>query len=148
MYQAAGAGSGLDVQVDVYKPDKSKDVAQSGLAVEIGTTGRYYKNFDADAPGWSVQITDENGGKAVRNYGKDSYDSHGVADMVADLQTAIDGVNTAIDTLNTVVTGIDTAVGALGTDVTSILTGVGTIQSTLTEIQSSIDALESPPMVG
>jgi len=68
LYQAAGAESGLIVTMDVYRPDKSQDVGQSGTANEIGTTGRYYMAFAADAPGWFVLIHDNAGGNAVRQF--------------------------------------------------------------------------------
>jgi len=68
LYQAAGAESGLIVTMDVYRPDYTKDVDQSGLANEIGTTGRYYMSFAADAPGWFVLIHDNVGGTAVKQF--------------------------------------------------------------------------------
>ena len=120
VYQTAGAGTGKVVQVDVYKPDKTLDATQSGVAVEIGTTGRYYKSFDADAPGWFVEISDNAGGKAVKHFGKDSWDGHGVADLVADVQTAVDG----------------------------LVSSVSDLGSQLTVISGKIDDLKSPPMVG
>ncbi len=68
IYQASGSVSGLEVQMDVYKPDKVKDEGQSGLATEIGVTGRYYMSFTADSPGWFVLIHDDTGGNAVRQF--------------------------------------------------------------------------------
>lgn len=68
LYQAAGATSGLVVTMDVHRPDKTKDVLQSGIALEIGTTGRYYWSFVADGPGWFVLIHDNAGGNAVKQY--------------------------------------------------------------------------------
>ena len=68
LYQAVGAASGLIVTMDVYKPDKTKDEAQSGTALEIGTTGRYYRSFNAEEPGWFVLIHDNAGGSAVKQY--------------------------------------------------------------------------------
>jgi hypothetical protein len=68
LYQAAGSASGLDVTMDVYRPDKTKDESQSGLANEIGTTGRYYISFTADGPGWFVLIHDNAGGNGVQQF--------------------------------------------------------------------------------
>ena len=68
LYQPAGAASGLIVTMDVYMPDKTKDDTQSGIAVEIGTTGRYYWMFNADRPGWFVLIHDNAGGSAVKQF--------------------------------------------------------------------------------
>jgi hypothetical protein len=141
VYQAAGAATGKDVQVDVYKPDKTLDATQSGLATEIGTTGRYYKSFDADAPGWFCEISDEDGGKAVQHFGKRRWDGHGVADAVADVQTAVDAVAVAIATLDATVTGMDGKVDTIGTDVTALGTQ-------LTDVQAAVAALTAPPMMG
>jgi len=54
--------------MDVYRPNKIKDVEQSGLAVEIGSTGRYYMGFITDGPGWFVLIHDNAGGNAVEQF--------------------------------------------------------------------------------
>jgi len=68
LYQPSGAGTGLIVTMDVYRPDKTKDDIQSGTAVEIGSTGRYYFLFNADGPGWFVLIHDDAGGYAVKQF--------------------------------------------------------------------------------
>ena len=106
MYQAAGAGTGKTVQFDIFKPDKTIDAVQSGIGAEVGTTGRYYKSFDADAPGWTVEISDDAGGKAVKHFGQEKYDAHGseagrngLISAVADVQTAVDAAALAISTL-------------------------------------------------
>jgi hypothetical protein len=148
LYQCANAATGKNVQVDVYKPDKSLDAAQSGLATEIGTTGRYYKSFDADAAGWFVEISDNAGGKAIKHYDKDAYDSHGVAALVADVQTAVDNVASAISTLQSTVTGVDTVVDGIATDVVGITTAVAALETHLGVIEDKIDDLSAPPMVG
>ena len=148
IYQAAGAGTGKVVQIDVYKPDKSKDIGQSGLATEIGTTGRYYKSFDSDAPGWFVEISDNAGGKAVKHFDKDVWDSHGIADAVADIQTAVDAVVSAIATLDMAIGGIGTDLSAIGDDVNGIKTVTDGLNTALAAISDKLDALESPPMVG
>jgi hypothetical protein len=68
LYQAAGSVSGLIVTMEVYRPDATQDVAQSGTAAEIGNTGRYYLAFTADAPGWFVLITDNAGGSGIKQF--------------------------------------------------------------------------------
>jgi len=148
VYQAAGAATGKTIQIDVYKPDKTLDAAQSGEATEIGTTGRYYKSFDADAPGWSIQCSDDDGGKAVKHYGPDVYDAAGVTDVVADVQTAVDAVASAIATLDTAVGGVSTDIGAVAGDVTDIKTVTDGLSAALGAISDKVDALESPPMIG
>jgi hypothetical protein len=148
VYQAAGAGTGKTVQVDVYKPDKSKDEDQSGEATEVGTTGRYYKAFDAGAPGWFVEISDNAGGKAVKHFDKDAWDTHGIADAVADAKTAVDSVASAIATLDTAVGGVSTDLSTVSGDVTDIKAVTDGLSTALGTIGDKLDALESPPMVG
>lgn len=148
IYQAAGAGTGKTVQFDVYKPDKTLDATQSGMATEIGTTGRYHFSFDADAPGWSCEISDNAGGKAVKHFGKDKWDSHGVADAVADVQTGVNAANSALAALDSAITGIDSKVDAIDTNVTGVATAVTALGTQLSTIEAKVDALAQPPMVG
>lgn len=68
VYQTAGAATGLLVQYEVFRPDKTLDSDQSGVASEIGTTGRYFGSFTCDGPGWIVMINDEAGGRAVKRF--------------------------------------------------------------------------------
>ena len=92
-YQAPGGQSGLaTVQMNVYKADDTLDAVQSVLLMEIGTTGRYKGSFVADAPNWSVHISDGAGGKAVKLFDKPAWDSHGVADLIEDLVGAVEAV--------------------------------------------------------
>lgn len=148
IYQAAGAASGLTVQMDVMKADKTVDDTQSGTMTEIGTTGRYYKSFDADSENWSVQCSDPNGGKATKMYDKASYDAHGVAQLVADVQTAISAVASSITTLGTLVTGIDGKTDSIISDVAAANSALSGITSSLTGIDTKIDKLQSPAGIG
>jgi flagellin-like hook-associated protein FlgL len=148
IYQTAGAGTGLAPQLDVYKPDKTKDVAQSGVMTEIGTTGRYYKSFDADAPDWSVQVADANGGKAVKIYDKTAYDAAGVAALVADVQTAIDNANSAIATVNSLLGTVDGKIDTVDTNVDGLVTSVSSLATQLGIIEGKVDDLDSPAMIG
>jgi hypothetical protein len=148
IYQAAGAGTGKTVNMKVFKPDKSEDATQAAVLTEIGTTGRYYGQFDAEAPDWSVQVEDDGGGKGVRHFGRDKWDSHGVADLVADVQTAVDAVASSISTLQTTVTGIETKVGEIDLETEGITSAVSALETHLSGIEDKIDALESPPMIG
>jgi hypothetical protein len=147
-YQAAGAGSGVAPQVDVFKPDKTKDEAQSGVATEIGTTGRYYKSFDVDAPDWFCEIADTAGGKAIKHFGKDAYDSHGIADAVADVNTAVLAVSTAIGNLQTSVSGVDTTSIAIKVDTENIITACEALETHLSAIEAKVTELTEPPMIG
>ena len=148
MYQAAGAGTGKNVQFDVFKPDKSLDAGQSGLGSEIGSTGRYYKSFDANAPGWTVEISDDAGGKAVKHIGQDKYDAHGsagginaVISAVADVQTAVDAANTAIGVTDG---KVDTAISNIG----DVQADVTTALAALVVIDGKVNNISAPPMVG
>jgi hypothetical protein len=148
IYQAAGAGTGKTVNMKVFKPDHSEDAAQAAVLTEVGTTGRYYGSFDADAPDWSVNIEDSAGGKSVKHFGKDRWDSHGVADAVANVQTAVDAVNTAIGTLQSLTATIDGKIDAVGLDVGGLVTSVAGLATELGVIEGKIDDLESPSMIG
>ena len=148
IYQGAGAATGLTVQVDVFKPDKSQDLAQSGTATEIGTTGRYHKSFDADAPGWFVEISDSNSGKAVQNFGKPEFDGHGVADAVADVQTGVNAANSALGALATALGITDGKINSLVTGQGGISSDIAALAITLATIETKVNSLVAPPMVG
>lgn len=125
IYQAAK--NATTAQLDVYKPDKTLDATQSGAMTQIGTTGRFYKSFDADAPGWSVQCSDNKNGSATKAYDKPLYDTHGIADLVADVQLDVAELHTLAETVDGKVDGLVTSVS---------------------EIDGKIDDLGSPPMIG
>jgi len=155
IYQAAGAGTGKTVQFDVIKPDKTVDATQSGVAVEIGTTGRYYKSFDADAPGWTVEISDNAGGKAVKHFGQEKYDAHGVAGginavilAVADVQTAVDAANVAIGVLDAAITIVDGKVDSAIIDIDGVQTDLTAALAALAIIDGKVNSISAPPMVG
>ena len=141
LYQAPNAATGATVTVDVYKADKTKDTVQSGPATEIGTTGRYYKDFDADAPGWHAEISDDVGGKAVKAFGKPEYDSHGIVELVGDVQTAVDAVQSSVDALGVLLGSVDGKVDGLQVDLTATL-------AALSAQDVKLDGLGNPPMIG
>lgn len=151
-YQAAGAGTGKTVQMNVYKPDHTKDEDQSAELVEIGTTGRYYGSFEADAPDWSIQIDDDAGGKCIRVFDKPAYDATGVPALVTllvgNVQTAVDNVAAAIDTLQSLTGTMDGKIDTVGANVDNLITGVASLATELGVIVGKIDALEAPPMIG
>ncbi len=68
LYRAAAGTSGLTVQCDVYRPDTTKDTAQSGTATEIESTGSYHFTFVTDGPGYFVLVSDSAGGGAVKTF--------------------------------------------------------------------------------
>lgn len=155
LYQAAGAGTGKTVQFDVYKPDKSLDVTQSGVGTEVGTTGRYHKSLDVDAPGWFVEISDDAGGKAIKHIDQDRYDAHGLEGGIGTVLTAVGDVQAAIVALDSAVGNLNTAVATVGGKVDTVVTGVGSLQTsvgalavTLAAMDIKIDGLVAPPMVG
>jgi hypothetical protein len=155
MYQAAGTGTGKTVQFDVYKPDKTIDATQSGAATEIGATGRYYKSFDADAPGWSVEISDNAGGKAVKHFGQEKYDAHGMGGGINDLTLAVADVQTAVDAANVALGVLDTAIGVVDGKIDTAIGDIGTVQTDVTAalaalaiIDGKVNSISAPPMVG
>lgn len=148
IYQAAGAGSGKTVDMKVFKPDHTEDATQAATLTEIGTTGRYYGSFVADEADWSVQVEDSVGGKCIKHYGKDAYDSSGIATLVGDVQTAVDNVASAITTLQTLADTVDGKIDAIDANVDGLVTGVAALATQLGVIEGKIDELESPPMIG
>lgn len=155
LYQAAGTGTGKIVQFDVFKPDKTKDLVQSGVGAEVGTTGRYYKSLDVDAPGWFVEISDDAGGKAVKHIDKDKYDAHGLPGLigglitvVGDIQTAVNNLTIAVDDVDIALATVDGKIDDLGIGQTDIQTAVGGLATTLAAMDIKIDLLGNPPMVG
>jgi len=147
-YQAAKAASGLVVNMDVFKPDNTPDAAQSVALTEVGTTGEYYGSFNADAPDWYVKCHDTNGGAAIKHFDKSLYDTHGIADLVANVQTAIDNAATAINTLQILTGTVDGKIDIVDTNVDTLITNVATLASALGVIDGKIDDLGSPAMVG
>jgi len=155
MYQAAGAGTGLTVQMDVYKPDKSLDAIQSGVATEVGVTGRYHLTFDADAPDWYVEISDNAGGKAVKHFGQEKYDAHGSEAARNSLTTAVANVQTAVDAAALAIANLEVSLGVTDSKVDTVITGVVDLQTgvlalsaALATIDTKIDGISAPPMVG
>lgn len=97
VYQAGGAGSGVAVTMDVYDEAGVLDAAQSGAMVEIGTTGRYRKSFTPDAEGlWHVQVSDANGGNAVKSYSVGTTNVSEIGATVTSINAKVDNIQTAI----------------------------------------------------
>ncbi len=148
LYQAAGAGTGKTVQYDVFKPDKTLDATQSGTANEIGTTGRYHKTFDADTPGWTIEISDSAGGKAVKHIDQGRWDAHGMAGGINGVILAVADVQTAVDAAAVIIASVDTKVDSLGLAVGGVQTDVTALGNALAAIDVKIDDISAPPMVG
>lgn len=147
MYQAAGAKTGLTVQMDVYKPDKTLDATQSEAMAEIGTTGRYYKSFDADVPNWSIQCSDSKD-DATKLFDEAAFEAHGITLLVADVETAVVAVAASIATLSGIVSGIDTKADDILTGVGDLSAGITALASALALIEGKIDDLGSPASIG
>lgn len=148
LYQAQGAATGKTVQMDVYKPDKTKDAAQSAVLTEIGTTGRYYGSFNADAIDWHVEIADDAGGRAVKLYDQATYDVVGVPLLLANVQTAVDNVAAAIGTLQDLTGVVDGKMDVVGADISTLITSVDTLATGLGVIEGKIDDLGAQAMIG
>jgi hypothetical protein len=167
-YQAAGAATGLtDVQMDVYDEAHAIDAAKGGAMTEIGSTGRYYKQFTPDAEGeWTVMIDSTTApGKVVKHYTVVSHDVDSVGDAIAaqnDISTsdvaselttydAATGAEVAtvagkIDALNDIAASDVTG----GTTVSSAESNIRGGSETLETIKTAIDAIATValPMVG
>ena len=130
-YQAAGAGTGKTIEMEVYDETGTLDAGQTVAAMsEVGTKGRYTASFTPDAEGgWLVMMEDSvaNSGKVVRQYDVAGY----TVDSVGDIATL---VKAATDNLP--------ADPADQSDVEAAIT------SSETTIIAEIDDLESPAMVG
>ena len=130
-YQAAGAGTGKTIEMEVYDEAGALDVGQTVAAMtEIGTKGRYTASFTPDAEGtWTILMEDSvaNSGKVVRQYDVAGY----TVDSVGDISTLI---KTATDNLP-----VDPA------DQSAVEAAITASEVT---IVSEIDDLESPAMVG
>ncbi len=141
LYQAAGAASGINVQMDVYDETGTLDSGQSGLMTEVGTTGRYYKTFTPDERGeWQVLIADANGGKAIKLYSIGDYHVDSVGALVATVDAKVDAADDKIEAVDTLVTVVDGKVDILGGKVDAL-------QADVDDIQQTVGGLESPPMI-
>jgi len=131
VYQAAGAGTGETIAMDVYDEAGVLDVAKSVAAMtEILATGRYTATFTPDAVGsWVVQMYDSvnNTGKVVKQYavGATDLDTVGATGDAVKLQTDL-----------------------LPADPASQASVDASITASETTINANIDDLESPAMVG
>lgn len=148
-YQAIGSQSGLTVQMDVYDEADVLDVAQSDTMIELGTRGKYTKNFTPDAAGdWRVEIDDGVGGKVIKSYsvGTDNVSSiGGKIDALNDIDAA--GVNAEVDTA---LADYDAPTKVELDSAQSAIQGAD--DDTLKDISDQIDGITgaagSPPMIG
>lgn len=100
VYQATGSHTGIDVTMNVYDEAGVLDVGQSGLMVEVGTTGRYKKTFTPDAEGlWLVQVNDADGGKAVKSYSVGTTNVSEIGATVASINAKVDDLQAAVEAL-------------------------------------------------
>ena len=74
-YQSLNAKTGVVATMSVYDPSGAVVPAMGGVMVEVGTTGRYTKEFTPDAEGtWMVQVNDNKNGKQMTTYKVDVID--------------------------------------------------------------------------
>lgn len=86
--------------MDVYGGAGVLDSVQSGAMTEIGTTGRYKKSFTPDAEGlWLVQVSDANGGKAVKSFSVGTTNISEIGATVTTINAKIDAVQDSVDAL-------------------------------------------------
>ena len=142
VYQAAGAKTGIVVQMDVYDETGAKDVAQSGVMTEIGVTGRYQRSFIPDANGeWSVQIADAAGGKSVASHSVGNYNIH----QVGAIATTIDG---KVDTIDGVVDAVASDLSTLDGKVVTLDGKVDALEGKIDIIDEKLASIQAPPMIG
>lgn len=165
-YQAAGSATGLtDVQMDVYDEGHAIDAAKGGIMTEIGSTGRYYKQFTPDAEGeWQVQIDSATvPGKALKHYTVVAHDIDSVGDAVAGLNDiASSDIDTALATYDAATGAEIAALNDLSAaNVAAELETYDAVKKseldalqggseTLETIKTAVDGISSvaPPMVG
>lgn len=92
VYQAKGVGSGLTVTMQPY--DETDAVFGTPISMtEFLSTGRYYGTFTPDANGdWSVQITDSNGGEAVKHFSVGDYNIQQIGANLQSVETKVDNL--------------------------------------------------------
>jgi len=148
LYQAAGAGTGKTVQYDVFDETKTLVPGESGTANEIGTTGRYYKAVNMLNPGWTVEISDDAGGKAVKHIDQDKWDAHGVGGGINTVISAVADVQTAVDNANTAIGDVNTLLGTVDGKADSMITALADLGLAIDVLDDKLDNLQAPPMVG
>ena len=98
VYQALGAGSGLTCTMEVFDETGTKDMAQSGTMTEIGSSGRYRKDFTPDAEGlWMVHVSDTAGGKSVKSYSVGTTNISEIGATVTTINAKIDALQTTVE---------------------------------------------------
>jgi len=100
-YQAPDSQTGLTVNAICKDETHAEVVGQSGVMVEDGATGKYYKDFAIDNADWTIHISDNNGGKAIKHFGKPEFDTHGIAAQIGALDAHLTVVEGKIDSFTT-----------------------------------------------
>lgn len=163
IYQAAGAATGLTVDMQIYDETGAAFTTAPQAMAEIGATGRYQASFTPDAQGeWHAQLVDSGGGKALKQFSIGAYNVDSVGGLVGTVNTNVGtvdtkvvAVQTVVDTTKTNVIATLTAVQNLDTDIVAVQTAVDVTRvntvAILTAVQGidlELDTLVSPPMVG
>lgn len=149
LYQAPDGETGKTINMKVIKPDHTEDATQAAVLTEIGTTGRYYGSFQADAPNWSCQFEDASGGgKALKLIDSSIWGILNVVTVVADIQTAVGNISTAIGDLQTLSATMDGKLDTVGSILVAMASDLTAVATQLGDVEDKIDEIKSPPMVG
>ena len=135
IYQAGNGDSGLVINMQVVKPDKTFVDGDPIVLVEVGNSGRYYGSFVPDVEGeWSVQVEREDGtGKMTKAFSVGSY-------HVEDLGAKLELVRGKLDDQ-------DTNLGVVHTKVDDIKANAGKIPSIEADVAQIKQSLHSPTMI-
>ncbi len=129
-YQASKADTGKTIQMDVYDDAQSLTL-QSGIMIEIGSTGRYCKSFTPDVEGeWIVMMSDSGKGEVAKAFAICGQDLDTVGDNV-------DAIKTKIDTIP--------ADPASTTNVTAVENKVDIVDGVVDAIKTKTDTIPADP---
>ena len=172
MYQAAGAATSLTPLMEIYDETGVKDIVNfpDVNMTEIGSSGRYTGSFTPDQEGeWSVQISDVNGGKVVKQFSVGKDNVSGISSKVSDLVDDVDTVSSDLQVVAGDIGSVSSDLTLVAGDVTSVSSDLQDVAGNIDNVQSDlqivasdmnsvssdlqvvagkVDALESPPMLG
>jgi len=88
------------VNMDVFDEVSVLDAAQSGPMTQIGSSNRWQGSFTPDAEGdWSIEITDNLGGEAIKHYSVGNYNVNSIGANVQSVETKVDNLDVKVDNL-------------------------------------------------
>ena len=118
VYQAPNKESGLIVTAEIYLPGDIQDSGFPDITLtEVGSKGVYVGQFTPDAPGeWGTIVhTPGDEGQVVKRYSVGSHNIESVGNKADNVITAVNGIDTQLDTVEGKIDDLSTNVGALDT---------------------------------